>query len=181
MNGLTYVIYGYYALAGFFMLLGVSHRADETKDGPTYIFPWMFSWAGFAGLAAIVALLLAHFLVPVLTFPTLNVTQRIVNGSVSIRAHWYYPEGGGFADAGWWVFFYAVLGGLGPLTAYWAGWHLADFALQRMPHPVFAIDREVITRVVSPPARRGGGDGAEFTPVSLATVIGDLPGGEEYE
>ena len=179
MDGLTYVIYGYYALAAFFAFLGISHRADETEDGPTYVFPFMFPWLGFAGLAAIVALLLAHFLVPVLTFPTLNVTQRIVNGSVSIQAHWYYPEGGGFADAGWWVLFYAVLGGLGPLAGYWLGWHAADFALQHMPHPVFTIDREVIRQYLRPRVSERG-DGADFTPVSLATVIGDIPGGE-YE
>ena len=168
----------------FFLLLGVGHRLDVDEEGrPSYVLGFLPVWAGFVLLAAVVVVLLAHVLVPVLEPAELNVTQSFrlgrTGGNVTIAARWVRPWGGGF-DWGMLVstpaYIFAV--GVGAPAFYWLGWHLADRVEEWLPEPPrFHLDASVLL----PQRRRRENISRVARPVSAAHVLGLEVRGETDE
>ena len=174
MGSMEYLMLAYWALNGFFGLLGISHRLDVDEDGqPVYILGFLPAWLGFVGLVVFVVLFLAHILVPFLEPAELNVTQHFAvgrnGGNVTLVARWVRPWGGGFAAPGWWLTFYFVVAGLGPVGFYWAGWHITDALAAVVELPRFITLPEPpkvrvnLPRVEVKPHLPGRGDGVSAT------------------
>ena len=166
VNGMGYLMLAYWALNGFFGLLGASHRLDIDEEGrPVYILGFLPEWMGFVGFAVFIVLFLAHILVPFLEPAEIQVNQTIRGGNITLVARWIRPWGGGFATPGWWLTFYWVLAGLGPVGFYWAGWHATDALAAAVELPRFVTLPEPPPVKLPRLPKRGDG-------VSAARILG---------